>query len=155
VDGQLQAPAALPSEKTRYPLYRRLGEPQSRSGHVRKIPPPLGIRSPDRPAHRQSLYRLLTEITEIVWSNCQHGDHVHHHVAPQTGHEICTGSCVVRVPAPTAAAADPSVNGHTVKPALLAHIEASSLCVPMRTQGSHFNTRHNQSVSCSLEIIFR
>jgi len=34
--GQRQAPAALPPGKTRYPLYRRLGEPQGRSGRVRK-----------------------------------------------------------------------------------------------------------------------
>jgi len=27
----------LPPEKSRYPLYRRLGEPQGRSGQVRKI----------------------------------------------------------------------------------------------------------------------
>jgi len=29
--------------KTRYPLYRRLGWPQGRSGQVRKISPPLGF----------------------------------------------------------------------------------------------------------------
>jgi hypothetical protein len=40
------------------PLYRRLGGPQGRSGQVRKISPPTGIRSPDRPARSQSLYRL-------------------------------------------------------------------------------------------------
>ena len=45
-------------EKTRHPLYRRLGGPQDRSGQVRKISPPTGIRSPDRPARSQSLYRL-------------------------------------------------------------------------------------------------
>jgi len=43
---------------TRYPLYRRLGGPQGRSGQVRKISPPTGIRSSDRPARSQSLYRL-------------------------------------------------------------------------------------------------
>ena len=32
-----------PSGKTRYPLYRRLGGPQGRSGQVRKISPPLGF----------------------------------------------------------------------------------------------------------------
>jgi hypothetical protein len=37
------APAALPPGKTRYPLYRRLGGPQSRSGRVRKISPPPGF----------------------------------------------------------------------------------------------------------------
>ena len=36
VGGQNHAPAALSPEKTRYPLYRRLGGPQSRSGRVRK-----------------------------------------------------------------------------------------------------------------------
>ena len=30
---------SLPPEKTRYPLYRRLGGPQGRSGQVRKISP--------------------------------------------------------------------------------------------------------------------
>jgi hypothetical protein len=33
----------LPPEKTRYPLYRRLGGLQGRSGHVRKILPPTGF----------------------------------------------------------------------------------------------------------------
>ena len=49
----------LPPGKTRYPLYRRLGEPQGRSGRVQKIsPPPTGIRSPERPGRSESLYRL-------------------------------------------------------------------------------------------------
>jgi hypothetical protein len=34
---------SLPPGKTRYPLYRRLGRPQDRSGQVRKISPPLGF----------------------------------------------------------------------------------------------------------------
>jgi len=49
---------SLPPGKTRYPLYRRLGGPQGRSGQVQKISPPTGIRFPDRPARSQSLYRL-------------------------------------------------------------------------------------------------
>ena len=49
---------SLPPGKTRYSLYRRLGGPHGQSGQVRKISPPTGIRSPDRPARRQSLYRL-------------------------------------------------------------------------------------------------
>ena len=49
---------SLPPGKTRYPLYRRLGGPQGRSGQVRKISSPTGIRSPDLPARSQSLYRL-------------------------------------------------------------------------------------------------
>ena len=47
-----------PPGKTRYPLYRRRGGPQGRSGRVRKISPPTGIRSPDRRARSESLYRL-------------------------------------------------------------------------------------------------
>ena len=34
---------SLPPGKTQYPLYRRLGEPQGRSGQVQKIPPPPGF----------------------------------------------------------------------------------------------------------------
>ena len=41
--GQRHAAAALPPGKTRYPLYSRLGGPQSRSGRVRKISPPPGF----------------------------------------------------------------------------------------------------------------
>jgi hypothetical protein len=37
---QRNAPAALPPGKTRYPLYRRPGGPQGRSGRGRKISPP-------------------------------------------------------------------------------------------------------------------
>ena len=40
VGGQHNAPADLPTGKTRYPLYRRLGGPQGRSGLVQKISPP-------------------------------------------------------------------------------------------------------------------
>ena len=43
VGGQRQAPAALPPGNTRYPLYRRLGGPQGRSGRMRKISPPPGF----------------------------------------------------------------------------------------------------------------
>ena len=58
VSSQRHAPTALPPGKTRCPLYRRLGGPQGQSGRVRKISPPHGIRSPDRPACTQSLYLL-------------------------------------------------------------------------------------------------
>jgi hypothetical protein len=43
VGGQHHAPAALPPGKTRYPLYRRLGGPQGRSGRVRNILLPPGF----------------------------------------------------------------------------------------------------------------
>ena len=55
--------------KTRYPLYRRLGGPQGRPGQVRKTSPPTEIRSSDRPARNQSLYRLSYRPT-IRRSNC-------------------------------------------------------------------------------------
>jgi hypothetical protein len=65
VSGQRHAPAALyPRGKApRYPLYSRLGGPQSRSGHrgYRKNPLPLpGIepRSPGRSVRSQTLYCL-------------------------------------------------------------------------------------------------
>jgi hypothetical protein len=47
VGGQRHDPAALHPGKRpdRYPLYRRLGEPQSRSGRVRKISSPPGFDS--------------------------------------------------------------------------------------------------------------
>jgi hypothetical protein len=66
VGGQRNAPTALPSGKTRYPLYRRLGGTQGRSGHVRKISPPTGIRSSDRPARSESLYRLRYPGFQVV-----------------------------------------------------------------------------------------
>jgi hypothetical protein len=47
-----------PGKEIRYPLYRRLGGPQGRSGRVRKTLPATGIQSPDRPARSQLLYRL-------------------------------------------------------------------------------------------------
>jgi hypothetical protein len=38
VSGQLHAPAALaPGKSPRYPFYRRLGEPQSRSGRYGEV----------------------------------------------------------------------------------------------------------------------
>jgi len=43
VVGQRQAPAALLPRKTQYPLFRRLGGPQGRSGRLRKISPPPGF----------------------------------------------------------------------------------------------------------------
>jgi hypothetical protein len=43
VCGQRHASAALPPGKIQYPLYRRLGGPQNRSGRVRKISPPPGF----------------------------------------------------------------------------------------------------------------
>ena len=45
VVGQHHVHAAVPPGKTRYPLYRRVGVAQGRSGRVRKITPPPGFNS--------------------------------------------------------------------------------------------------------------
>jgi hypothetical protein len=66
-----------PSAKSpRYPLDRRLGGPQRRSGHdfeEKNSQPPPGIepRSSDYPAHTQSLYRLNYSITnKNLYTHC-------------------------------------------------------------------------------------
>jgi hypothetical protein len=43
VGGQRHVLAALLPGMTRYPLYRRLGKPQGRSGRMLKISPPPGF----------------------------------------------------------------------------------------------------------------
>ena len=59
VGGQRHAPTALSPGKTRYPLYRRLGGPQGPVWtDAENLAPLTGIRSPDRPARSESLYRL-------------------------------------------------------------------------------------------------
>jgi hypothetical protein len=57
VDGATSRPLC-PLVKTQYPMYRRLGGPQSWSGWVHKMSPSSGFRSPDHPAHSESLYLL-------------------------------------------------------------------------------------------------
>jgi hypothetical protein len=47
-----------PKERPGTPCIGGWGGPQGPSGQVRKISPPTGIPSPDRPAHSESLYRL-------------------------------------------------------------------------------------------------
>ena len=67
-DGSASRPGrSLPPGKTRYPLYRRLGGPQGRSGQVRKISSPTGIRSLDSPVCIQSLYRLRYPAHSILF----------------------------------------------------------------------------------------
>jgi hypothetical protein len=53
-DGQCHTLAALPPGRTCYPLYRRLGRPQGRSGQVCKTSSPLGF----DPRTVQPLYQL-------------------------------------------------------------------------------------------------
>ena len=60
---------SLPPGKTRYPLYRRLGGPQGLVWTGAENVTHTGIRSPDRPARSQSLYRLRYPAHEIY----QHG----------------------------------------------------------------------------------
>ena len=43
VGGQQHALVSVTTRKTRYPLYRRLGGPQDRSGRLRQISPPQGF----------------------------------------------------------------------------------------------------------------
>jgi hypothetical protein len=64
----------LTQENTLYPFYRRLGGPQGRSKRAENLVP-TGIRSPDRPARSQSLYRLsypayILKRVEIIISGC-------------------------------------------------------------------------------------
>jgi len=61
VGGQRHTPAALPPGKTRYPLYRRRGGPQSRSGQVRKISPPKGFDPQTiQPVASRYTYRIVS-----------------------------------------------------------------------------------------------
>ena len=56
--GQHHVPAALSPGKTRYSLYRRLGMSKGPVWTGAENLAPTGIRSPDRPAPSESLYRL-------------------------------------------------------------------------------------------------
>ena len=74
VGGQRYTPAALPPGKTRYPLYRRLGVSQGRSWTGTENLASTGIRSPDRPARSESLYRLSYPGPESVHTNTGKGN---------------------------------------------------------------------------------
>ena len=79
---------SLPPGKTRYPMYRRLGGPQGRSGQVRKISPPTGFdprtvqpvasRYTDwatRPTHdqkSQQIYSITARSTSSVRCSINH-----------------------------------------------------------------------------------
>jgi hypothetical protein len=83
---------SLPPGKTRYPLYRRLGGPRGGSGQVRKISPPTGIGSTDRPARSQALYWLIysgpLSYAALPTNNfricTQTSSKLHHNAATQT-----------------------------------------------------------------------
>ena len=63
VGGQRHAPAALPPGITRYPLYRRLGGPQCRTGRVWKISPPAGFEP-------RTVQHVMSRYTD--WANPAH-----------------------------------------------------------------------------------
>ena len=65
VGGQHHALAAFTPGKTRYPLYRRLGGPGSRSGWVQKMLPPPGFVSGPSSAQRVAIRTTLTRLTGI------------------------------------------------------------------------------------------
>jgi hypothetical protein len=91
VGGQHHAPVALPPGMTRYQLYRRLGSPGPVWTGMEDIAP-TEIRSPDRPARSESLYRLsypdFHHRPEQIKSRpvaVPHLQHAHHL------HELCAG----------------------------------------------------------------
>ena len=53
-------------------MCRRLGGLQGRSRRVRKISPPTGIRSSDRPVLKESLYRLSYPQGRLSLQNTEH-----------------------------------------------------------------------------------
>ena len=59
VGGQRHAPAAVLPAKARYPLYRRLGGPQGRSGRMRKISPLQGF-------HPRTVKSVASRYTDCV-----------------------------------------------------------------------------------------
>ena len=75
--GQRHAPATLPPEKTRYPLCRKLGGAQDRSGRVRKISPPPGFDPPNCSARSESLYPTeLSRPTFFGYQPCLFEPHI-------------------------------------------------------------------------------
>ena len=68
VDVQRHAQVALPHGKTRYPLYRRLGGPQGRSGRVWKFsqPPGFGPRTVQPVASRYTDWAIVHFLSDII-----------------------------------------------------------------------------------------
>jgi hypothetical protein len=83
VGGQRHAPAALPPGMTRYPLYRRLGGPQGRSGRAENVAStgfdprtvqPLASRYTDWaiPDHYINNHKTKIDLwTSFVYFNCE------------------------------------------------------------------------------------
>ena len=74
-EGSASRPGStLPPGKTRYPMYRQLGGPQGRSGHVRKISPPPGFnpRTVQPVGSRYTVYATRpTEVRIYPKINCK------------------------------------------------------------------------------------
>jgi hypothetical protein len=69
VEGSASRPGrSLPRGKTQYPLYRRLGGPQGRSGQVRKISPPPGF-------DRRTVQPVASRYTDLLSVYCRHISH--------------------------------------------------------------------------------
>ena len=64
-----------PGKETRYPLYRRLGGPQGRSGRVRKISPPPGFdpRTVQPVGSRYTDYAIPAHSVDGRWMKCEYG----------------------------------------------------------------------------------
>ena len=68
--GRRHAPAALPPGNNRYPLYRRLGGPQGRSGRVRKTEKGRARAEPDGTrAETTFIFRLNGRVHLNRWGS--------------------------------------------------------------------------------------
>ena len=70
VGGQRHSPTALASGKSTYPLYKKLGGPQGRSGRVGKISPPPGFdpRTVQPVASRYTDWAILAQDSRWAYS---------------------------------------------------------------------------------------
>ena len=71
VVGQRHAPADLPPGVTQYPLYRRLGGPQGRSGRVLKIslPPGFDPRTVQLVTSRYTDWAIAAHTLDYMWQS--------------------------------------------------------------------------------------
>ena len=100
VGGQRHVPAVLPPGKIRYPLYRRLGGPQGRSGRVWKISPLPGF-DPQTVQPVQSRYTdCAIPATLVLLSNLilVYVGYVMHIILTQYLHSRPLWLCIQKVP---------------------------------------------------------
>jgi hypothetical protein len=105
VDGQHHAPAASPPGKTRYPLYRRLGGSQGRSGRVRKISPPPGfdLRTVQPVASRYTNWAIPAgfcqchvsedSVCMVRWHTCNGASQLNYHSGVERVHDQRDANC--------------------------------------------------------------